>query len=170
MNKVIENIYKRRSIRKFKDLEISEEIIDELLKCAMAAPSACNKKPWFYYAIVNQEVMEKVKKFSRYTNYNAKAAIVVCGDTEKSLSKKEIDFWIQDCSAAIENILLAATSLGLGTVWCGLYPMESAVKRARECLKINEEKIPLGLILIGYPDEEREPRTQYDSQNIKWIK
>lgn len=169
MNKIIENIYQRRSIRKFKNVEVSKKLIDELLKCAMAAPSACNKKPWFFYAVLNQEKMKDVRKISRYSNYNAAAAIVVCGDTEKSLSKKDNDFWIQDCSAAIENILLAATSLGLGTVWCGLYPMESAVKRSREVLKIKESLIPLGLILIGYPDEEKESRTQYGKNNIEWI-
>ena len=130
----------------------------------------CNKKPWFYYAITNQEMMEKVRKFSRYTNYNATAAIVVCGDNDKSLSKKDNDFWIQDCSAAIENILLAATSLDLGTVWCGLYPMELAVKKAKETLSIPDNLIPLGLILLGYPDEEKESRTQYDKNCIKWIK
>lgn len=170
MNKVIENIYKRRGIRKFKDQEVPIELLEELLKCAMAAPSACNKQPWFYYAITNQEMMEKAKKFSRYTNYNAKAAIVVCGDTSKSLSKNDNDFWIQDCSASIENILLAATSLDLGTVWCGLYPMDSAVKRTKEALEIEDNLIPLGLILIGYPDEEKISKTQYSEKNIKWIK
>lgn len=170
MNEVLNNIFKRRSIRKFREQEVSNELIDELLKSAMAAPSACNKKPWFFYAINNQEMMKKVRKFSRYTNYNAPAAIVVCGDTNKSLSKKENDFWIQDCSAAIENILLAATSLDLGTVWCGLYPMDATVKNVRLALDVPNSLIPLGVILLGYPNEVKESRTQYDENCIKWIK
>ena len=170
MNEVIENIYKRRSIRKFKETEVDDKILDDLLKCAMAAPSACNKQPWFFYVIKNQELMKNVRKFSRYNNYNAPAAIIVCGDTSKSLSKKDNDFWIQDCSAAIENILLGATSLGLGTVWCGLYPLENACNNAKKVLEMDESLIPLGIVLIGYPDEEQEMRTQYKEENVKWIK
>ena len=95
--------------------------------------------------------------------------IVVCGDTTNTVTNKVEDYWIQDCSSSIENILLMATSLGLGTCWCGVFPMEDRIKAIREILNIDETLIPLGLIHVGYPDCELEERTQYDESNVFYI-
>lgn len=164
-----ECIYKRRSIRKFKKDKIPHEIITELLKCAMAGPSACNKRPWEFYVIKNEIVLETLKKASKFTSYDAPLAIVVCGNQNLSLSKQENDFWIQDCSAAIENILLAATSFDLGSVWCGLYPLKVSVKRVKEILNIPEHVVPLGIVYIGYPIESLPERSQYEEEKIHII-
>ncbi len=159
-------ILKRRSIRKFKKDEVTNEIIQDLLECAMAAPSACNKQPWEFFVIKNPELLEKVKHIGRYSNFNSPCVIVVCGNRDRTLSKRENDFFIQDCSAAIENILLRATSLGLGTVWCGIMPMEITYKKAKEVLELPENIEPLGMIHIGFPDEEKEERTQYNKDYV----
>lgn len=159
-------LYKRRSIRKFTEEIVSDEIIDKLLKCAMAAPSACNKRPWEFYVIKNKELLDKVKHASRFSNHNAPLAIIVAGNLEKSLPLKLSEYWVQDCSSAITHILLSATDLGLGSLWCGLYPQVRPVERVRKLLDLGKNIVPLGLILIGYPDEEKEPRTQYEESKV----
>ena len=159
-------ILKRRSIRKFKQLDVSNEIIRDLLECAMAAPSACNKQPWEFYVIKNPTLLEKVKQIGKYTNFNSPCVIIVCGNRERTLSKRENDFFIQDCSAAIENILLGATELGLGSCWCGIVPQIDRMAQAKEFLSLEDNIIPFALVYIGYPDEEKEPRTQYDESKV----
>ena len=169
MNEVYQNMLNRRSIRKFKTDSVKDEDIDILLKAAMAAPSACNKQPWEFYVVKDKEKLEMVKSSGRYTNMNAPIAIVVCGNQERCLSKKDNDFFIQDCSSAITHILLCATSMGLGTLWCGAYPMNSVVKKLRTALDLDEIIIPLGIVYIGYADEEKEQRTQFNENYIHII-
>lgn len=167
---VKECILKRRSIRKYQDTKISDEIVREILECAMASPSACNKKPWAFYVIQNDEILLELKKAARYANYNAPLSIVVCGDISKSISEKDNDFWIQDCSSAIENMLLYATSIGLGSLWCGLYPVMASVERVQKILDLPNKHIPLGIIHFGYSAEEKEARTQYEEECVHYIK
>ena len=104
---VREAIFKRRSVRKFQDKEVPNEIINSLLEDAMAAPSACNKKPWEFYVVKNKELQDSLKKKIMYCNYNSPLIIVVCGNKNNALTKEDNDFWIQDASAAIQNILLS---------------------------------------------------------------
>ena len=114
----------RRSIRKYKDEPVSKEDIDYLLHAAMSGPSACNRTPWEFYVITNKETLEKLRKASRFSNINAPLAIVVCGNLSRALPSQLSPYWIQDCSAATENILLAATDLKLGSLWCGIHPQK----------------------------------------------
>ena len=165
-----ETILKRRSIRKFKEGTIKDEDIKMLLDAAMAAPSARNMQPWEFYVVSNQEKMQEIRDFAPNFNFNSNLMIIVCGNTSRSLTKNNNDFWIQDCSAAIQNILLTATSLGLGTVWCGLYPVIERSNKIKELLKVSDEIIPLGLIHVGIPNEEKEPRTQYNENYVHFIK
>lgn len=169
MNEVYKNMLKRRSIRKFKSDAVKDEDIEILLKAAMAAPSACNKQPWEFYVVKSSAKLDLVKSSGRYTNMNAPLAIVVCGNRDRCLSKKDNDFFIQDCSSAITHILLCAESLGLGSLWCGAYPMNSVVSKLRIALELEEKIIPLGIVYIGYPDEEKESRTQYKEEYIHII-
>lgn len=169
-NIVKEVMLNRRSIRKFKSTKISEEVITDLLECAMASPSACNKTPWEFYVIENEELLVKIKSASLFTKYNAPLAIVVGGNTNKSLSKKDNDFWIQDCASSVAHILLRCESLDLGAVWCGLYPMERSANKVREILNIPSSIIPMALIFIGYKNEERAPRTQYNEKKVHYYK
>ncbi len=165
-----EALLKRRSIRKFTEEPVSEEMIEELLHAAMSGPSACNKKPWEFYVITNAEVLEQLKSASKFTKFSSKLAIVVCGNLKKALPLKFAEYWIQDCSAATENILLRATDLGLGAVWCGIHPQNRAEEKVRKMVGIPEKQIPLNIIFIGHPAQEQEARDQYDEKCVHYIK
>ena len=112
---VIDTIYKRRSIRNYAETPVERDTIVTLLRAAMAAPTAINYQPWEFIVVTDEEKLARVKKECIFARYNAPAAIVVCGNMKLARKGLERDFWIQDCSAAVENILIAATSLGLGS-------------------------------------------------------
>lgn len=165
-----EALLKRRSIRKFTKESVSEEMIQELLHAAMSGPSACNKRPWEFYVVTNPEKMVELKGASRFTKFEAPLAIVVCGNLERALPVKMAEYWIQDCSAATENILLRAADLGLGAVWCGIYPQEQPQERVHQMLNIPKDQIPLNVIFIGHPAEDAEARDQYDEERVHYIR
>lgn len=164
-----EALLKRRSIRKFTDEPVSREEIDELLYAAMCAPSACNRRPWEFFAVTNPELLGKLKNASFFSRHDAPLAIVVCGNLNRALPLDMAEYWIQDCSAATENILLRAADLGLGAVWCGIYPQPRPEKKVRELLSLSDKQIPLSLILIGHPAEEGTDRKVYDESCIHRI-
>ena len=164
-----EALLKRRSVRKFTEENVSDEQINELLHAAMSGPSACNKTPWEFYVVRNTEKLSDVKKSSLFARFNSSLVIVVAGNTARALPEPITDYWIQDCSAAIENILLRATDLGLGTVWCGAYPHKRVEGNLQAALEMPAEHIPLGIIHIGYPAETPEPRDQYDPARVHFV-
>lgn len=163
-------LLKRRSVRKFTDQKVSDELIDELLHSAMSGPSACNRCPWEFFVITKEDILSELKEASRFTKIDAPLAIVVCGNLDNALPKTMSEYWIQDCSAATENILLSATSLGLGSLWCGIYPQHKAITCVKKTLNLSDNLIPLNIIYIGYPALELEPRDQYDSEKVHFIK
>ena len=165
-----EVLLKRRSVRKFTDEPVSEEMIEELLHAAMSGPSACNRKPWDFYVVTNEEILEKLKGASKFTKFDSKLAIIVCGNMLRALPLKMSSFWIQDCSAATENILLRATDLGLGAVWCGIHPQKRSEKRVAEILNLSVTQIPLNIIFIGHPAEEPEARDQYEEKCVHYVR
>lgn len=165
-----EALLKRRSVRKFTEESVTEEMIEELLHAAMSGPSACNKKPWEFYVITNPQKLEELKASSMFTKISSTLAIVVCGNLSKALPMKMAEYWIQDCSAATENILLRVTDLGLGAVWCGIHPQKKATEKVRKILDIPQSQVPLNLIYIGHPAEEPEARDQYDETKVHYIK
>ena len=165
-----EALEKRRSVRKFTQEAVPEELVEELLHAAMSAPSACNRKPWEFWVVTEPETLEKLRKASRFTNYEAKLVIVVAGNLSRALPMQLGDYWIQDCSAATENILLRAVDLGLGAVWCGIHPQKRPVERVRELLGMTEKQIPLNIIFLGYPGEVPEPRDQYQERCVHWVR
>ena len=162
-------LIQRRSVRKFTDQPISEENIQELLIAAMSGPSACNRCPWEFFVVTNSEKLDLLRSASRFTKMNAPLAIVVCGNISRALPMQLSSFWIQDCSAATENILLRVTDLGLGAVWCGVHPQKRAEERVRNILELKEKLVPLNIIWIGHPAESPEPRVQYDSKRVHYI-
>lgn len=164
-----EVLQRRRSIRKYTQEPVSKEDIDLLMHAAMSGPSACNKTPWEFYVITDEAILEKLRNASRYSKIYAPLAIVVCGSLSRALPSQLAPYWIQDCSAATENILLAATDLGLGTVWCGIHPQKRAEERVREALDLTEKHIPLNIIYVGHPDQVQEPRDQYKESYIHYI-
>ena len=164
-----EALLKRRSIRKFTDEIVSDEMIEELLHAGMSGPSACNRQPWEFFVVTKEELLVKMRRTSRFTNMEAKLAIVVCGNLDKALPDSMKDYWIHDCSAATQNILLRATDLGLGAVWCGVYPQERAAERLKEFLGLDDNLIPLSQIWIGHPDESRTPRDWYNPECVHYV-
>ena len=164
-----EVLLKRRSVRKFTDEAVTDEMIRELLLAAMSGPSACNRKPWEFYVVADKEKLDELKGTSKFTKISAKLAIVVCGNLAKALPMQFADYWIQDCSAATENILLRATDLGLGTVWCGIHPQKRSEERVKKILDIPNKQIPLNVIFIGHPAEEPEARSQYEEEKVHFL-
>ena len=166
MNNNLDIIFKRRSIRKYTDQLVEPEKLDLLLKAAMAAPTAMNCKPWEFILVTEPEKLEQFRKRLIFGDRNAPAAIVVCGNPSLSNNPAARLFWVQDCSAAAENILIAAVGLGLGTVWIGVHPVTKFVKTVREIMSIPRNVTPLCIIYVGYPEDEKPARTQFDEQRV----
>jgi len=165
---LIDTIFSRRSIRRYTEEQVSEKEIKTILEAAMAAPSASNRKPWHFVVVTERETLNRLAEAHKYAKMlnEAPLCVSVCGD--QSVSER---FWVQDCSAATENLLLAVTALGLGAVWCGVHPSQERVKEISKILGIDAPFVPLNLIAIGHPAEEKDPRTQYDEGRIhreKW--
>jgi nitroreductase len=164
----IDTIYKRRSIRKYTDAPVEQDKIMTVLKAAMASPTAANCQPWEFIVVTEESKLAKVREKCIFARYNAPAAIVVCGNMKLAMKGPDHDLWIQDCSAAIENILIAATCLELGSVWIGVYPLESRTRIIRKIFQIPEHVTPLSLVYVGYPAEEKPARTRYNEKRIYW--
>ncbi|MDO7786902.1 nitroreductase family protein [Desulforamulus aquiferis] len=162
-------ILTRRSIRKYTGEQIPEPLIKDLLAAAMSAPSAQNQQPWQFVVVNQPELLKELSKCSPYAQMVDKAplVIVVCGDTHLEQAK---GFWVQDCSAATQNILLAANQRGLGAVWVGLYPREERVDIVRNILGMPDHIIPLALIPIGHPAEAKEPANRYNPAKVHYNK
>lgn len=165
---LLDAILKRRSIRRFTKDKINIEKIDILLKAAMSAPSAANRKPWEFYVITDEKILNELRSASKYTNYEASLAIIVCGNLTKALDEPNTSYWIQDCSAASENILLAVTDMNLGSVWCGVYPQKDAVDRVSRILDLSSDLIPLNIIYIGYPVVNFDSSHEFDKDCIHY--
>ncbi len=155
-------IFSRRSIRAYTDEPVGEEDLHSLLEAGMAAPSASNRKPWHFVAVTDRETLQALAAAHPYGKMLARAgaAIAVCGDPSISA------WWVQDCSAATENILIAATALGLGAVWLGSHGNPERERAIRGVLGIPDSMGVLSLLSIGHPAEEKEPRTQYDESRV----
>lgn len=166
MNPILETIFGRRSIRKFTTQPVESEKLDLLMQAAMAAPTAMNCRPWEFVIVTDSEKLAQFRKRLFFGNRNAPAAIVVCGNPSLSTNPAARLFWVQDCSLAGENILIAAAGLGLGTVWIGVHPVAEFVRVVREITGLPRGVAPLGLIYVGYPAEEKPARTQYDEKRV----
>jgi len=163
-------IYSRRSIRRYTSEKVSDDLIESLLKAAMCAPSARNQRPWHFVVVKEKDILNQLSKTHRYSEMvkEAPVAIVVCGDTQIQSYK---DYWVLDCSAATENILIAAEELKLGAVWVAVYPREERINHVRKVLSLPSNIIPLCIIPVGYPAEKPEPVERFDKSRIhkeKW--
>ena len=168
----IENIMTRCSVRQYTNQPVAKETVDTLLKAAMAAPTASNKQPWAFIVVDEQALKDSITAVLKYGHPIAKApvAIVVCGDLQKSSEDINGGYWIQDCSAATENILLAAHAVGLGAVWCGVYPREERVANIRRILNLPDNLVPLNVIAIGYPSGKNSVKNKFKPENIHYNK
>lgn len=163
-------IKERRSIRSFKDEDVSDEEIYELLEAAMLAPSAGNEQPWHFIIVDDEEIINEIPKIHPYSKMitQVNKAILVCADINNT---KYEGYWVQDCSAATENILLKAVDLGLGTVWLGIYPDEERVAKFKNLFELPGNIIPVSLIPVGYPDVDKETPNRLKENRIhrnKW--
>ncbi len=161
----MEAILTRRSIRSYTSDAVPDNVLKELLKAAMAAPSADNEQPWHFMVIKDRNTLNQIPTVHPYAKMIKKApvAILVCGDPDLALHG---EMWVQDCSAATENILIAVQSKGLGAVWLGVYPREERINGLRRLLQIPNRIIPFALIPIGYPAEEKPPSNRYREDRI----
>lgn len=168
---VLDNIMTRCSIRQFTDRPISRDTLDILVKAGMAAPSAMDKRPWSFVVVTEREVLDSLNKVSEHYNLKtATAAIIVCGVMERTVEGPAREYWAQDCSAVTENILLAAHGMGLGAVWCGVYPMPDRVEAVASILGMPEGAVPFNVITMGYPDQEPDVKDKYDPANVHYQK
>lgn len=165
---VSQAIYARRSIRKFENKPVDKQTLVELCRLGAAGPSATNKRPWAFLIADEKESVDKLRSVLMFGKFNAPAAIVVCGDMRRTLPLVAKDYWIQDCSAAMENILLGAVEMGLGAVWCGVAPIQLSMKRVQKAMGMPPHIVPLGVAYIGFPDEQKEPRTQFEDEMVRW--
>ena len=153
----INNIMTRTSIRQYTNEPVSKADIETMLRAGMAAPTAVNKQPWHFVAVTDKDKLAELAG-RRGMIKQAGVAIVVCGNLDKALQGKAQEYWIQDCSAATENILLAANALGLGAVWTGCYPMEDRVAEVSKALKLP----------IGHPAEKPTPKDKWKPENVSY--
>ncbi|GAG40403.1 unnamed protein product, partial [marine sediment metagenome] len=162
----IEAIHTRRSIRNYTDRPLSDEQIEVLLRAAMAAPSAGNQQPWQFVVIDERELLTKIQSFHPYSAMLKRApmAILICGDLA---AEKHKGYWVQDCSAAAQNLLLAAHGSGLGAVWLGVHPCEDRVAGMRDLLRIPDDKVPFALVAVGHPAEEKGRADRYDTAKVR---
>jgi nitroreductase len=158
---VFNALYSRRSIRNFKsNKKVEEYKIGKLLRAAMAAPSACNIQPWDFVVIDDEEVIKRIKtSIEQYGNYNTPLIMVITGNNRNIPWK---DHGIIDCAVAMENIMIAAPTIGLGTVCIGGFDRN----KVKEVLELPEEVEAIGMLYIGYPNEKKKPRTKYLTEAI----
>ena len=164
----IDNIMTRTSIRKYTNETVSKADVEKMLRAGMAAPTAVNKQPWHFVVVTDRAKLKELSGGRGKMLEQCALAIVVCGNMEKALTGKAQEYWVQDCSAATENILLAAHALGLGAVWTGCYPIEERVANVSKALKLPETIIPLCTIVIGHPAEQPTPKDKWKPENVSY--
>ena len=167
-NPTIQSIYTRVSVREFTGEKISAEQIDTLLRAAMSAPSAINRQPWAFIVVTDDTLIAKLGEalpYSRCSNHPA-CAIIPCGDLSKAIEGEMGAFWINDVSAATQNILLAAHAMGLGAVWTGLHPDMNRAGLVQKMLGLPEHIIPLCVVPVGVPAEHPAVKDKYIPENI----
>ena len=167
---IMEAILTRRSIRKYTGKPVGEALLRELLTAAMSAPSAGDQRPWHFVVITDRKTLDAVPRVHPYAQMlrQAPAAVLVCA--ELGLEKHK-GYWVQDCSAATQNLLLAAHCKGLGAVWLGLHPVQERVAAIKKLLGLPEGVMPLSLVAIGYPAEKKLKEDRFDPARVhadKW--
>lgn len=166
---VLDNIATRASVRQFTDQPVEASVMEQILRAGMAAPSAVNKQPWAFVVITEPEQLAALNEVHPYANLKtATAAVIVCGDMDKALEGRAREYWVQDCSAVTENILLAAHALGLGAVWCGVYPSTERVAAVSEVLGLPGSIVPLNIVTMGYPAADVQPKDKWNPDLIHY--
>lgn len=162
---VFEAIMNRRSIRKYTADPVSEGDVKDILEAAMMAPSAGNAQPWQFVVVDDPEKLAACKDVNPYAAMAPKAplGILVCGDL--SLEKFP-GYWVQDCSAAVQNMLLAIHAKDLGAVWTGIHPMKDREEGFSKLFNLPENIVPLALIVVGHPDQQPSAASRYKTERV----
>lgn len=166
----IEDIMTRTSVRAYSDKAVEKETVDTLLRAAMAAPSAGNKQPWRFVVIEDRKILDWISE-NFHTMTMAKGAglaIVMCGDLTATFDGDARDYWIEDVSASAENLLIAAHALGLGAVWCGIYPQNTRVEMFSDMLHLPGNIVPMACICLGYPAGVNTPKDKWKPEYIHY--
>jgi nitroreductase len=160
-----EAIHTRRSIRQYQDKAVPGELVEKLLAAAMSAPSARNAQPWQFVVITDRKILQQIPKIQPNAPMaeHAPLGILVCGDLRLELSP---GYWVVDCAAAVQNMLLAAHALGLGAVWTGVYPREDRMAGLKQLVGLPEQVLAHSLIIIGYPAEQPPPQDRFRPQRV----
>jgi len=159
-------IHTRRSIRKYEDRPVPDDLVRQVLAAAMMAPSARNAQPWHFIVIDDPQVLAKASRINphAYMAADAPMAILLCGDLDLELSS---GYWPVDCAAAAENLLLAAHALGLGAVWTGIHPREERIEGFRSLFDLPDNVMPHCMIVLGYPAEEATSEDRYRTDRVR---
>ena len=167
---VYNNILSRASVRAYQDKAVEKDKVERLLRAGMAAPTAVNKQPWHFVVVADKKLLAALAEANAQADFtkDAPLAIVVCGDMTKAIEGAGHEFWVQDCAAATENILLAAHAMGLGAVWTGAYPLEERSSEMSKVLNLPETMVPLSMIVIGYPKGETKVKNKWDAQKVSY--
>ncbi len=169
-NETLKTIFSRRTVRHFLNKPVLASDLETVCRAAMAAPSACNKQMWRFIVVSSRERLDAMTEFLPNAKMlaSAQAAIVVCGAPDADFGA----YWQQDCSAATQNALLAAHSLGLGACWCGLFPREDRAAAAAKFFGVPENVVPMAVLAIGYPDPAagEKPKDKWNPEKIHFEK
>ncbi len=161
-------IYERRSIRKYTGHEVEKEKIVKMLDAAMNAPTAMNKQEWRFIVVQDQAVLNEISDNHPYAKMikESSSAIIVCGDKEVSIND---EFIYTDCGAAIQNMLLTAVTEGLGTCWCAIGPSEERIQAVQSILKLENNLLPVACVAVGYAAEQKDRNNRYDEKKVRWM-
>lgn len=168
----MKEIFERRSVRKYTDRPVTPEEEEKLLRAAMQAPSAGNEQPWHFIVVRNRETLTEISRTQQYAGMleHAPMAVVVLGD-EEAQRYRPYDYWVQDCSAALQNLLLEAEHIGLGAVWLGVWPVPERVSNLRRIFGFPETVQPLGIVSLGHSESHPDPVDRYQPDRVhteKW--
>ncbi|MBN2573766.1 MAG: nitroreductase family protein [Deltaproteobacteria bacterium] len=160
-------LFGRRSIRQYQTAPVSDEIVADLLAAAMAAPSACKKDPWRFVVVRDRDRLAAIAAVLPNGKMLTSAAvgIAVCGDLGAAHGG-ELGYLLQDCSAAIENLLLAAHALGLGACWLGVYPRRTRIEALTKILRLPDNVLPVSCVAVGWPAEKQPARTRFEPGHV----
>ncbi len=168
----LECIMTRASVRSYTDKQVDDSTVTKILRAGMAAPTAANQQPWRFVVVTDQALKDSITSAFEYTKMveACSFAVIVCGDMDNLFDGDEPEggFWVEDCSAASENMLLAAHALGVGGVWCGIYPLKDREAKLRAILNLPSSLTPLNVMAFGYPSKPVSPKEKWDPSKIHY--
>lgn len=170
-NAIIENILNRKSVREFTDEKVSMDDLNIIIKAGMSAPSGLNLQPWEFIVFMEEKTLDYMVDLHEYSKMfkSATAGILLCADMDKTVKEYD-ELWVQDCSASMENMLLAIESLNLGGVWLAIYPVEERCQKLINYFNLPDNIMPFGLIALGHPANQENAKDKWDENKLHWEK